>query len=159
RRHAKRTELETLSWLLLHRAWSRHCAARREPRGAPCFIGQDIVQDRGRAEHISITQVERREAKAHVVRLAKIADHAALDQSLHPLVAMWMAKRHLAAALRVITRCRQRHAEAAAGLLDQRNEEIREREALRPHLLQVDVVPDIERALKRTHRQDRLGAA
>src|SRR5262245_33209489 len=117
------------------------------------------MQDRGGSIDFIVAEIEWREAKAHVVGAAEVADHTPIDESLHDFVGMWVPERDLAAAHGRVAGRRQCHAKAAAAPLDKRDKQIREAKTLLAQLIEVHVVPDLERADKCTHGEDRLRPA
>src|SRR5262245_46920270 len=135
---------------------SCHCCAIGKACSAPSFVRQDVVQDRGGGIDVGVAEVQWRETEAHEVGAAEIADHPLVDQSLHDLVAMWMAQRDLTAAPCPLARRRQSYAEGATAFLDEGDKQVREPKALFAHLIEFDVVPNLERAGKCAHGEDRL---
>src|SRR5262249_59115960 len=95
---------------------------------------------------VGVAEVQRREAEAHVVGAAEVTDHTPVDEGLHDLVSMWVPERDLTAAHRSLAGRRQGYAKAAAAFLDKRDKQVREPKALFAQLIEVDVVPNLERA-------------
>src|SRR5262245_21951644 len=114
------------------------------------------MQDRGGGKDIGVAEVEWRKAETHVIGIAEVADHTALDEGLHDLVSMRVAKRDLAAAHCPLARRRQGYAEGAATFLDKGDKKVREPKTLLAQLIEVDLVPDLKRAGKCAHGKDRL---
>src|SRR5262249_752083 len=72
---------------------------------------------------------------------------------------MWVAERDLTAAHRLLAWRRQGYAKGAAAFLDKGDKQVREPKALFAHLIEFDVVPNVERTSKCAHGEDRLRSA
>src|SRR5215831_19497988 len=75
---------------------SRHRRADSEPRIAPGLAGKNLIQDARGTISVEILMIKRSKSKTHVVGFSKVADDSTVDQRLHDLVAIAMAKRSLA---------------------------------------------------------------
>src|SRR5262249_3283139 len=138
---------------------SCHPCANGKACSAPGAVRQDVVQDRGGGMDVGVAEVQWREAEAHAVGAAEVTDHTPVDEGLHDLVSMWVPERDLAAAHRSLAERRQGYAKAAAAVFDKRDKQVGEPKALLAQLIEVDVVPDLERAGKCAHGEDRLCSA
>src|SRR5262245_48238379 len=72
---------------------------------------------------------------------------------------MWVAKCDLAATHHPLARRRQGYAKRAAILLDKCDKQVRKPKALLTDLIEVDVLPELERAHKSAHGEDWLRPA
>src|SRR6516162_671233 len=72
---------------------------------------------------------------------------------------MWVAQRNLTAAHRPLAWRRQGYAKGTAAFLDKGDKQVREPKALFAHLIEFDIVPNLERTGKRAHGEDRLCSA
>ena len=102
--------------------------------------------------------VERRETKAHDVRLAKIADHAACGQCLHCAKAILIAVRNLTAAQIGILRRYQFEAAAITILRNQRYKQIAQCHGFHPERIHSRLNYNIEATLQQGEGNDRRRA-
>jgi len=126
---------------------------------APSLVRQHVAQDADRILHVAISQVEWREAEAQGVRLAEVADHAAVDQGAHDRIAMHVAKRDMAAASSGIARARQAQAKSGAAPLDQRDEYLSELPSLALDVGDVEAEQQVDARFERAHAEHAGGSA
>ena len=109
----------------------------------PCASAQDGRERIGGSDHVGFVDVERREAEAHQIGRAEIADHAARYQGLHDRIALGMAEGDLRSAGRAVARAgkfKARFVRAAA--LDLGNEWISFNARFGKQSLDIGLPPD-----------------
>ena len=130
-----------------HRRPLGHRRPGSEPRVIPGRRVQQVAERLDRVPHVREARVQGREPEAQDARLPVVADDPAVDQRLHDGEAVRMLDAHLAAAACVLTRCDQRQRVMGAARLDELDEQVRQRERLRPQGCHVGLGEDVEAAL------------
>src|SRR5215831_517575 len=120
-----------------------------EARLAPHLGLEHAAQARHGNPDVLVADRHGRDPEADHVRLAERAHHAVLEQGLADRACAGMAEADMAALLVVIAWRRDRDAEFAALLLEQRDREPGERAVLPGEILTLHVAPDVDR---RGHR-------
>src|SRR5215510_8918365 len=116
---------------------------------APHLGLEHAAQARHGDPDVLVADRDRRDTEADHVRLAERAHHAVLEQGLADRARAGMTEADMAALLVVIAWRRDRDAELAALLLEQRDREPGQRAVLPREILALHVAPDVDR---RGHR-------